>query len=332
MSVGKQYLQGAGSNIRAHDLVHCQVEVYLCTRSRVVCSRQADIEILNGVTNIPPPIPLDDFLNEYICTKSRSLRGGKIRTWFTQRNVPRTRLCLTVETSEPQVLCLHPVPQNKRSESVDLEVEFYLSRIMETARFAHTQPDDMCVTVTWFLKTTTFVAVVPMEEMPTRAETAANHFVTRTSTYTPARTAKTILRDWRPVVFQHPVVEAAENAAYSPVIQVPQSPIPTASETRWTTKQNFHLTIAKTIECLTTFSTPYISRRHTLQHQLECQIWGTTMAQFKLEVPIQVAMRGDAVSSDGAGLHSASSSSSYFIDGVGSEAQADNSSSPLYVR
>jgi hypothetical protein len=176
-----------------------------------------------------------------------------------------------------------------------------------------------------------------MGEMPTRAETAANPFITRTSIHTPARTAKTILRDWRPVraaVLQDPTVEAggnAEHQPHGPLQQLSREPIPTA-DTCWTTKQNFHLTIAETIECLTTFSTPYISRRHTLQLQLECEGWGATKARFQLEVPIQIVMRGDAVSNGGVGQRHRSSRSLNFIDGVGLETQADHLASPLYVR
>ena len=185
--------------------------------------------------------------------------------------------------------------------------------------------------MTWSLKTTTFVAVVPMEEMPTRAETAANPYVTRTSTYTPAHTAKTILRGWRPVTFQHQEPETAGDE-HGHVHQVPQAPAPTDYEARWNTRQNFHLAVADTIDCLTTFSTPYISRRNTMQLQLECFGWGATTAHFKLEVPIQIAMRIDAVGNNGASLPFAPRNSSYFIDGVELEAQADHSASPLYVR
>lgn len=283
------------------------------------------------MTDPPPPIPLDDFPHDYICSTSKSLSGGKIRTWFAQRNTQKPRLHLTIETGEPHVLCLHPVLRNKRLESVDLEILFKMSRLLETADIAHTWPDDLHVTLTWSLKTTTFVAVVPMEELPTRAETATDPFVTRTSTYTPAHTAKTILRDWYPVTDQRHAIGITSNDEHQPLHQVQQAPVTTASETLWSAKQNFHLAIADTTDCLTTFSTPYISRRHTLQLQLECHSWKTVTAQFKLEVPIQIAMRGDAADSESSN-GSQASSAPYLIDGEGLTTQAYPAASPLYVR
>lgn len=327
LSVGKDCLQESDSNVRAHGSVKYQIDVHLHRSDRIICSRQADIHVVNSVNQLPPPIPLDDFPNEYRCAATKLLSVGKIKAWFFPRNIaPKPRPQLTIEFLEPRVICLDFSPQCNRLETVDLMATFRI----RTRSSTDLPPDDLHVTMRWLLKTTTFVAVIPMQEMPTSSETTSNAFVARTSESTPERNAKMLIRDWQISTSCHNLSEVAVDAE-QPADQVSMWTHRTNVDApQWSNKQHLHLAVAGKWDCPTTFFTPYISRRHTLQLRLDCHAMGNSITQFKFDLPVQIVLLNALSNSseqDEAPTHGSAASS----DGVSFEAQQESAESPPYV-
>jgi hypothetical protein len=300
LEVGKRYLSGTSSNIRAYGFVRYHIEARLYEGDRVAIARIADIKVLNIITETPPPIPLDDFPDDYTCTLSKLIGSGKIKTWWSNRcNVPNSRMRLSVTIPEPAVLRLgHALHRDESTaDAIDLVATINLKTFSFNADEINTPPGELYVTMSWLLSTTTFVSVVPMENMPTLTETASDPYTARSSSSTPLRTAKMVLHDWFPAVnaSNHiPRQEQGHQSRQSHQSQPSTRPEPQKSdngyEARWQTSQNLHLTLPGLSEGSTTFSTPFVSRRHCLLLQLECRSQGCAAVQFKFRIPVQIAL------------------------------------------
>lgn len=300
LEVGKRYLSGTSSNVRAHGFVRYHIEARLYEGDRVVIARIADIKVLNTTTETPPPIPLDDFPDDYTCTLSKLIGSGKIKTWWSSRcNAPNPRMRLSVTIPEPAVLRLgHALHRDQSTaDAIDLVATINLKTFSINADEINMPPAELHVTMSWLLSTTTFVSVVPMENMPTLTETASDPYTARSSSSTPLRTAKMVLHDWLPAVngSNHiPRQEQGHQSLQSHQSQATTRPEPQKSdssyEAHWHTSQNLHLTLPGLSKGSTTFSTPFISRRHCLLLQLECRSQGCAAVQFKFRIPVQIAL------------------------------------------
>jgi hypothetical protein len=301
LEVGKRYLSGVSSNIRAHGFVRYHIEARLYEGDRVVIARIADIKVLNTITETPPPIPLDDFPDDYTCTTSKPIGSGKIKTWWSNRcNVPNPRMRLSVTIPEPAVLRLgHALRRDdSTADAIDLIATINLKTFSFTADEIKVPPEELHVTMSWLLSTTTSVSVVPMENMPTLTETASDPYTARSSSSTPLRTAKMVLHDWAPATTNdtNPISILRQQQQHQQQQQQGEQPLtepptpPNGYEARWQTSQTLHLTLPGLPEGSTTFSTPYISRRHCLLLQLECRSQGSAAVQLKLRIPVQIAL------------------------------------------
>jgi len=311
LEVGKRYLSSPSSNIRSHGFVRYHVEARLYEGDRMIMARTADIRVLNTITELPPPIPLDDFPEEYACAVSKLLGSGKIKTWWSNRcNAHNSPMRLSITIPEPTVLRLGYDHSQQNNDPTTNAIELIAALNLKTFSLAADEipapPEDLHVTMSWLLKTTTFVSVVPMENTPTLAETASDPYIARSSTCTPLRTAKMVLRDWIPTSITSsdgisqpsPIDHASASAFQSAPLPLPRcsssfSGRPKKSnisyEADWHKKERLHLPLPGIPECPTTFSTPYISRRHCLHLQLECRSPGCASVLFRFRVPVQIA-------------------------------------------
>ena len=260
----------------------------------MVTARVADIRVLNTTTETPPPIPLDDFPDDYTCTASKLIGNGKIKTWWSNRcNAPNPRMHLSIQIPEPAVLHLDHSLQKDTVNAIDLIAKINLRTFSFHVDEANAPPEELHVTMSWLLRTTTFVSVVPMGNMPTLTETASDPYTARSSSSTPLRTAKMVLRDWSPATIETsaPTYQPFLNDTPRPQLfaGTKDSP-PKAYEAQWQASERLHLTLSGLSESSTTFSTPYISRRHCVHLQLECRSQNSAAVQFKFRVPVQIAL------------------------------------------
>jgi hypothetical protein len=302
LEVGKRYLSGVSSNIRAHGFVRYHIEARLYEGDRVVVARIADIKVLNTIIETPPPIPLDDFPDDYTCTISKLIGSGKIKTWWSNRcNAPNHRMRLSVTIPEPAVLRLsHALRRDdSTADAIDLVAVINLETFALTAEEIKAPPEELHVTMSWLLSTTNFVSVVPMENMPTLKETASDPYTARSSSSTPLRTAKMVPHDWTPTTTTTDINPLSNSQQQQQQGQQPQQPHPKQQQppnspngyaAHWQTSQPLHLTLPGLSEDSTTFSTPYISRRHCLLLQLECRSQSSAAVQFKFRIPVQIAL------------------------------------------
>lgn len=330
--VGKRYLQGSGSNIRAHGAVTYRIEAFLHRGDDVICAREVDIKAVNGVDDIPPPVPLDDFPDEYRATVSKPLAGGRLRSWFSHKNiVAKARPHLSISVLEPQAICLVRGLQSESAETIDLMSMFRISLPQNMRADDCFRPDDVHMTMEWSLKTTTFVAVTPMQEMPTRAETMSNGFIGRISAYSAERSAKMVLRNWQSSNRHDSPPEIASACGRMNCIDSSRLGVSKEDRREWLIEQRLHLTVATTQENATTFFTPYISRRHTLQLRLDCHTTGNPITQFQFEVPVQLVLLDKSPCS-----RQLQQGFVYgpvpVLEQVSARAQAELSASPPYVR
>jgi hypothetical protein len=201
------------------------------------------------------------------------------------------------------VLCLgHALHRDEStSDAIDLVATINLETFALTAGDIKAPPEELHVTMSWLLSTTTFVSVVPMENMPTLKETASDPYTARSSSSTPLRTAKMVLHDWTPTTTtdSNPLSNSQQQQQQQQQGQQPQQPHPKQQQppnspngyaAHWQTSQPLHLTLPGLSEDSTTFSTPYISRRHCLLLQLECRSQSSAAVQFKFRIPVQIAL------------------------------------------
>lgn len=332
LAVGKGYLQGSGRNVRAHGSVKYKIEALLHCDDTVICAREADIKVVNCVNDLPPPIPLDDFPDEYRCAISKSLAGGRLKSWLSRKFIaPIPQPHMTIEVIEPQAICLVLGSPSDGPSTIDLTTTFRLSQLPHARSDAGFRPDIVHMTMDWSLKTTTFVAVIPMREMPARAETMSNPFIARTSVCTPERSGKMVLRDWQSTYRQDGLLGIPFDSGQEWCRESTEAPCGEEGRLEWYIEQRLYLTIDTTQECATTFFTPYISRRHTLQLRLGCHNMGNTMTQFKFEVPVQIVLLDRSPSSRGLEERNVHGS----VPSPGDDwhqAQTELSESPPYVR
>lgn len=198
-------------------------------------------------------------------------------------------------------MILSRAQQQGNVSCVNLDATFHLDRSSENANEASRLPDNMHVTISWLLKTTTFVAVVPMHELPTMQDTIADPYIAASSTSTPLRTVKLVLRDW---------TSCADGCAPSSSVNphsVQRSTVNVTTahggfEARWHRHERLFLPLADLSDCSTTFSTPYISRRHTIQVQIESRCPASSKVQLKMRVPIQIVKTALSLGTCGGGV------------------------------
>lgn len=309
-----------------------QILVQLFQGEHEVFSRQTDIRASNVSSETPPPISLDDFPDDYTCSIGKCISSGKIRSWWSSRpraSQPRLRLAVTIP--EPEVMILSRAQQQGNVSCVNLDATFHLDRSSESADEASRVPDDMNITISWLLKTTAFLAVVPMHELPTFQDTAADPYIAALSTSTPLRSVKLVLRDWTSCadgcaplssVNPHSVQRSTVNATTAPV----------GFEARWHKHERLFLPLADLSECSTTFSTPYISRRHTIEVQIESRSSGSSTVQLKLRVPIQIVKTALSLATYGGGVAPSGELTEDQSDCATLTRQTSSADSPVYVR
>ncbi|TKA66984.1 hypothetical protein B0A55_11237, partial [Friedmanniomyces simplex] len=146
LSVGKRNTLGTGTDARAYTTVRYELLEHLL-----------------------PPIPLDDFPGEYICSSTKPLRSKKIAylgigPWSSTQH-------LAVSVSEPAVIALDPGGEPLDSVTVALGVRLSL---LGSDEHPDLPPDSMDFSLEWALRSTTFISVVPMQAAPTHSQSVAS--------------------------------------------------------------------------------------------------------------------------------------------------------------
>lgn len=269
-------------------IVAYRVEVVLLDNDIVVGSQQARIRVLNASNDVSPPISLDDFPGDYVCSMHKQLGFGKVRTWMSHKIAPpNPRFLVAIEVQEPKPIRLDPFSKSSNPGFVELVASLQFSQLYKTSEHQVQHPGAIEVNFQWSIKHTTFVSLVAMQKMPSRSSRVKNDFIRKFRTLTPTRKVKMVLRDWKAIERhdQAQGAEAANPASETIALGVAQGK---GADIQWQSIQRLHLPIDLSSHCATTFFTPHISRRSALLLRLECCSDGAGRARFELEVPLQI--------------------------------------------
>lgn len=289
LTVGTRRLRINSTSSRAHGSVRYQVVAQLFQGEREILCYLVDIGVTNVSLENPPPVSVDDFPGEYKCSNGKSIRSPPIiKTWrFSRPCSAQSRMRLAVTIREPKVMNLGTSRQQGKEHYMSLDALFHLHQASTSADEASKQPDEMHVTISWLLESTTFVSVVPLYELPTLQDAIADPYIAAAATSTPLRTIKLVLRDWT----------SCDGGGAAPCPTGSQSvrkrrfiltTAPIEFESHWHRHERLFLPLTELTEGSTTFSTPYLSRRHTIQLQLEGCRHGATAVRLRLAVPLQI--------------------------------------------
>lgn len=302
LGIGTRYFRANSSSARTSACVAYEVAACIFDAQRVVSLRVAEIRAINAVSAMPPPIALDDFAGDYICTVSGVMRNGKVKNWWSGKtHHDHFDKKITITVLEPKVLQLRPETHHGDSKGVDVTATVDLTLLNVMPGKIET-PGDLEVIMTWTLETHTFIAVARMEHIPSLAEVSEDPFLGRRSTNTPPRTAKLVLRDWVSTSqMQNGAIPVDQACSWS---RAQDNDLAYKNlESHWHTSEHLRLTLGQISVFSTTFYTPFLARRHNLRLEMKCRSSESTTSTFSFRIPIQIALaRQGSVDGQDSGL------------------------------
>lgn len=300
LAIGARNLRGSNIDTQSSAIARYEVEARLYTGERVVRSVSAEIRIYITLAHVPPPVSLDDFPQEYICSFSKPLRREKQVGWFSSNaNRFDGETQVTVTVLEPSAVRLDPGREQDHPVTITLTADFSVIKSSRGAKVTDQPPDNMDVVLNWLLESTTFISVVPMQEIPTRKEAFNSPFIASSTTSSPWRTAKMHLYRWN--VVESCASSVTSHGSSAPFIAVPARGCcssESATEhlrTKWRKEETLHLALTPPSDSIPSFFTPRLSRRYSLHLHFEFQDHEKA-AHFNLQIPVQIIwVRGAAV-------------------------------------
>jgi hypothetical protein len=214
-----------------------RVQAHLFRHGNMISGTWQDVLIFDNMEPQPPTC-LVDFSSEYLCRQERVLR---------KHIVSRVGV-LSVTIAEPDPFLF--------SSGKD----FAITRLPIHFGLQGSPAVPYTTSVTWRLRTATFVSVKPMTVMPTVLQACRTPSISLITTRGLRHRMKLVIRDWKKPA--------------------------TGSGTAWSIDEKIALAIPTRCLLPPTFITPHISRRYSLLVQVK--VAGDGKAGVKLEIPVQM--------------------------------------------
>lgn len=207
-----------------------------------------------------PPTCLSDFSSEYTWQQKKRLR----KHVFTSVGV----FSAAIAEPDPFLFCTA-----KDSASTRLPVRFAVrgpSR-NENCSNASVPPVAFSATVTWRLRTSTFLSTEPLSFVPTVNQVHNTPSMTLITSLGLEHQLKLALTGWKKMPSSSTICIKEEQGI---------------EDDAWTIEEELALSISTATQLPPTFNTPHLSRRYSLIVQIK--VAGTGKASLQLEVPVQV--------------------------------------------
>lgn len=238
------------------------VQAHIFRHGKSIGSTSQEIRMYTGLEPQPPTC-LSDFSSEYLCSQKKTLRKN-----------------LLTQVGSVSCAVAEPHPFTFSQGAAFAITKLPISFLLHTPCTATTTP--LNASITWRLRTSTFLSTVPMTSVPTVALAARKPSITHITTLGAMHNLKLVLNNFQPLS---------------------SNPTHPSSETS-TLQHDLALTLPSAPQLAPSFATPHLARRYSLA--ICVKVTGHGRASVRLEVPVQIVYEsGSEREREGRGRHCA---------------------------